>query len=101
MKVTAWHHLRTLAVSRVLRSCVTLLAAYLLLGWWLAHETATTGLFDASGHPNTLVVALGVVYLVTRLATYFLSARLPGLAPRGSGRPRHRGPPTTLSCGRG
>jgi hypothetical protein len=51
---------------------VTLLAIYTLLGWWFGRETEDRGLLDPSGHPNFRVLALGAVYLLTRLAARFL-----------------------------
>jgi hypothetical protein len=58
--------------SWVVRSSVALLATYLLLGWWFARESEDRGLLDPSGHPNFWVLALGAVYLLTRVAARFL-----------------------------
>jgi hypothetical protein len=64
--------LRSLWLSWVVRNTVTLLATYLLLGWFFAQESEDRGLLDPSGHPNFWVLALGAIYLLTRVAARFL-----------------------------
>jgi hypothetical protein len=80
----------------VLRSALSLLAGYFLLGWWFELATEDRGLLDPSGHPNFWVLVLGAVYLVTRLAARFLvpafvAFLLADRLARAATRPRHPG----------
>jgi hypothetical protein len=50
---------------------LAVLAAYEGLGWLFAWATRTQGLLSPGGAPHLGVVALGLVYLVVRVAVRF------------------------------
>jgi len=63
--------------SRALRRMAVLVVTYVVMGLAFSIATRARGLFSPGGAPHLDVVALGVVYLVTRIAVRFV---LPGLA---------------------
>jgi hypothetical protein len=63
--------------SRALRRLAVLVVTYVVLGLAFSFATRARGLFSPGGSPHLDVVALGVVYLVIRIAVRLV---LPGLA---------------------
>ncbi len=67
--LASWHFLSR---SWALRQALALVFIETVLGWWFERETVHVGLLSPSGQPHYAVLALGALYLVTRIATRFL-----------------------------
>jgi len=63
--------------SRALRRIAALVVTYVVLGLAFSFATRSRGLLSPGGSPHPDVIALGIVYLVTRITVRFV---LPGLA---------------------
>lgn len=63
--------------SRAVRRIAALAVTYVVLGLAFSFATRSRGLFSPGSSPHLDVIALGVVYLITRIAVRFV---LPGLA---------------------
>jgi len=57
--------------STALRWAAFLLAAYLVVGWIFAWASRTRGLLSPGGSPHVETLALGVLYVLLRVAVRF------------------------------
>jgi hypothetical protein len=63
-------------LPRSVRAAAWIVGVYVAVTLAFAFATTTTGLLSASGAPNLGVLALGAVFLVLRLAAYFVAPAL-------------------------